>query len=49
MASHQQALAQLMREFQGSTALFLEEIEREVDIGVRAHEMGSAQRIGLDL
>ncbi len=49
MGSHQHALAQLMREFQGSTALFLEAIEREVDIGVHAHEIGSPQRIRFDL
>lgn len=40
---------QLMSQAQGVTTLFLENVVREVDIGVHAHEIGAPQRLQFDV
>ena len=44
MSGHSEALMQLMAQTQGATTLFLENVVREVDIGVHDHEVGAPQR-----
>ena len=40
---------QLMAQTQGVTTLFLENVVREVDIGVHDHEFGTPQRLQFDI
>ena len=40
---------QLMAQTQGVTTLFLENVVREVDIGVHDHELGAPQRLQFDI
>ena len=40
---------QLMAQTQGVTTLFLENVVREVDIGVHDHEWGAPQRLQFDI
>ena len=40
---------QLMAQTQGVTTLFLENVVREVDIGVHDHELGAPQRLRFDI
>ncbi len=49
MSGHSEALMQLMSQTQGVTTLFLENVVREVDIGVHAHEIGAPQRLRFDV
>ncbi|MDC0184024.1 dihydroneopterin aldolase [Candidatus Poseidoniales archaeon] len=49
MSGHSEALMQLMAQTQGVTTLFLEIVEREVDIGVHDHELGAPQRLRFDI
>lgn len=49
MSGHSEALAQLMSQAQGVTTLFLENVVREVDIGIHAHEIGAPQRCRFDV
>ena len=49
MSGHSEALMQLMAQTQGVTALFLENVVREVDIGVHDHELGAPQRLQFDI
>jgi len=49
VSGHSEALMQLMSQTQGVTTLFLENVVREVDIGVHAHEIGAPQRLRFDV
>ena len=49
MSGHSEALMQLMAQSQGVTTLFLENVVREVDIGVHDHELGAPQRLQFDI
>ena len=49
MSGHSEALMQLMAQTQGVTTLFLENVVREVDIGVHDHELGAPQRLRFDI
>ena len=49
MSGHSEALMQLMVQTQGVTTLFLENVVREVDIGVHDHEFGTPQRLQFDI
>ena len=49
MSGHSVALMQLMAQTQGVTTLFLENVVREVDIGVHDHEWGAPQRLQFDI
>mgnify|MGYP001243907981 FL=1 len=49
MTSHSEALMQILSQNQGSTTLFLEDVIREVDIGIHEHEIGSLQRVSFGI
>jgi len=49
MTSHNEAIMQLLLANQGATSLFLEDIIREVDIGIHDHEIGVLQRVRFDI
>ena len=49
MTSHTDAVAHFLSSCQGLTTLFLEEIIRDVDIGVHDHEIGNPQRVRFDI
>ena len=49
MSGHSEALMQLMAQTQGVTTIFLENVVREVDIGVHDHEWGAPQRLQFDI
>lgn len=49
MSGHSEALMQLMAQTQRVTTLFLENVVREVDIGVHDHELGAPQRLRFDI
>ncbi|MED5231798.1 MAG: dihydroneopterin aldolase [Candidatus Thermoplasmatota archaeon] len=49
MTSHSEAIMQIISQNQAVTALFLEQVIREVDIGVHDHEFGSPQRLSFDI
>ena len=49
MSGHTEALRQLMSQSQGVTTLFLENVVRDVDIGVHAHEIGAPQRCRFEI
>ena len=49
MTSHTDAITNLLSSYQGVTTLFLEDIVRNVDIGVYDHEIGNPQRVKFDL
>ena len=49
MSGHSEALMQLMAQTQGVSTLFLENVVREVDIGVHDHELGAPQRLQFDI
>lgn len=49
MTSHTDAVVHFLSSFQGLTTLFLEEIIRDVDIGVHDHEIGNPQRVRFDI
>ena len=49
MTSHSEALRQILSRNQAVTALFLEKIIRDVDIGIHEHEIGTFQRLSFDL
>ena len=49
MSGHSEALMQLMAQTPGVTTLFLENVVREVDIGVHDHELGAPQRLQFDI
>ena len=49
MTSHKDAITSLLSSYKGVTTLFLEDIVREVDIGVHDHEIGNPQRVRFDI
>jgi dihydroneopterin aldolase len=49
MTSHNEAIMQLLLANQGATSLFLEDIIREIDIGIHDHEIGVLQRVRFDI
>ena len=49
MTSHKDAIANLLASYTGVTTLFLEDIVRDVDIGVHDFEIGNPQRIRFDI
>ena len=49
MTSHKDAIANLLASYSGVTTLFLEDIVRDVDIGVHDFEIGNPQKIRFDI
>jgi dihydroneopterin aldolase len=49
MTSHTDAITSLLSSYQGVTTLFLEDIVRDVDIGVHDYEIGNPQRVRFDI
>ena len=49
MTSHKDAITSLLSSYKGVTTLFLEDIVRDVDIGVHDHEIGNPQRVRFDI
>ena len=49
MTSHTDAITHLLSSNQGVTTLFLEDIIRNVDIGVHEYEIGNPQRVRFDI
>ena len=49
MTSHSDALMQMFSRNQAATCLFLEKVIRQVDIGVHDYEIGSPQRLSIDI
>ena len=49
MTSHKDAIANLLASYTGVTTLFLEDIVRDVDIGVHDFEIGNPQKIRFDI
>jgi len=49
MTSHKDAISNLLSSFNGVTTLFLEDIVRDVDIGVHDFEIGNPQKVKFDI
>ena len=49
MTSHKDAITNLLSSYNGVTTLFLEDIVRDVDIGVHNFEIGNPQKIRFDI
>ena len=49
MTSHTDAIANILSSYEGVTTLFLEDVVRDVDIGVYEHEVGSPQPVKFDI
>ncbi len=49
MTSHTDAITNLLSSYKGVTTLFLEDIVRDVDIGVHDYEIGNPQRVRFDI
>lgn len=49
MTSHKDAITNLLASYSGVTTLFLEDIVRDVDIGVHDFEIGNPQKIRFDI
>ena len=49
MTSHKDAITNLLASYSGVTTLFLEDIVRDVDIGVHDFEIGNPQKIRFDM
>ena len=49
MTSHKDAISNLLSSFDGVTTLFLEDIVRDVDIGVHDFEIGNPQKVKFDI
>tara|TARA_B100001173_G_scaffold230124_1_gene200038 strand:+ start:585 stop:986 length:402 start_codon:yes stop_codon:yes gene_type:complete len=49
MTSHKDAITNLLASYRGVTTLFLEDIVRDVDIGVHDFEIGNPQKIRFDM
>ena len=49
MTTHKDAITSLLSSYKGVTTLFLEDIVRDVDIGVHDHEIGNPQRVRFDI
>ena len=49
MTSHKDAITSLLSSYKGVTTLFLEDIVRDVDIGIHDYEIGNPQRVRFDI
>jgi len=49
MTSHKDAITNLLSSYSGVTTLFLEDIVRDVDIGVHDFEIGIPQKVRFDI
>tara|TARA_B100000900_G_C20455480_1_gene664972 strand:- start:70 stop:471 length:402 start_codon:yes stop_codon:yes gene_type:complete len=49
MTSHKDAISNLLSSFNGVTTLFLEDIVRDVDLGVYDFEIGNPQKVKFDI
>ena len=49
MTSHKDAITNLLSSYSGVTTLFLEDIVRDVDIGVHDFEIGNPQKVRFDI
>ena len=49
MTSHKDAITNLLSSYSGVTTLFLEDVVRDVDIGVHDFEMGNPQKVRFDI
>ena len=49
MTSHKDAITNLLSSYSGVTTLFLEDIVRDVDIGVHDFEIGMPQKVRFDI
>ena len=49
MTSHKDAITNLLASYSGVTTLFLEDIVRDVDIGVHDFEIGNPQKVRFDI
>ena len=49
MTSHKDAITNLLSSYSGVTTLFLEDLERYVDIGVHDFEIGNPQKVRFDI
>ena len=49
MTSHKDAISNLLSSYSGVTTLFLEDIVRDVDIGVHDFEIGIPQKVRFDI
>ena len=49
MTSHKDAITNLLSSYSGVTTLFLEDIVRDVDIGVQDFEIGNPQKVRFEI
>ena len=49
MTSHKDAITNLLSSYSGVTTLFLEDVVRDLDIGVHDFEMGNPQKVRFDI
>ena len=49
MTSHKDAITNLLSSYSGVTTLFLEDIVKDVDIGVHDFEIGNPQKVRFDI
>ena len=49
MTSHSEALIRMLEAGKAASSLFMEDVVREVDVGIHPHEIGSLQRIRFDI
>ena len=49
MTSHKDAITNLLSSYSGVTTLFLEDVVRDVDIGVYDFEIGNPQKVRFDI
>ena len=49
MTSHKDAITNLLSSYSGVTTLFLEDLVRDVDIGVHDFEIGNPQKVRFDI
>ena len=49
MTSHKDAITNLLSSYNGVTTLFLEDVVRDVDIGVHDFEIGNPQKVRFDI
>ena len=49
MTSHKDAITNLLSSYSGVTTLFLEDIVRDVDIGVHDFEIGNPQKVRFEI
>ena len=49
MTSHKDAITNLLSSYSGVTTLFLEDVVRDIDIGVHDFEIGNPQKVRFDI